>query len=75
MSDKLRYRLLTGPDDQSFCERVSKALDDGYELHGSPSVTYNGERVIAAQGLILKRAGKRPTGSQRRAQSKSTTRR
>ncbi len=39
MTDKLRYRLLTGPDDRSFCERISKALDDGYELHGSPSLT------------------------------------
>ena len=75
MTEKLRYRLLTGPDDKSFCERVSKALDDGYELYGSPAVTYNGERVIAAQALILKSAVKRPTGSQRRARSKSVTRR
>jgi hypothetical protein len=51
--DRLRYRLLTGPDDVSFCERVSEALRDGYELYGSPSVTYNGERVIAAQAVIL----------------------
>jgi len=75
MTGKLRYRLLTGPDDKSFCERISKALDDGYELYGSPSVTYNGERVIAAQALILKAAVKRPAGSQRRARSKSATRR
>ncbi len=40
MTGKLRYRLLTGPDDKSFCERISKALDEGYELYGSPSVTY-----------------------------------
>jgi hypothetical protein len=40
MTGKLRYRLLTGPDDKSFCERVSKALDEGYELYGSPAVTY-----------------------------------
>jgi hypothetical protein len=52
--DKLKYRLLTGPDDSSFCERVSKALDDGYELYGSPSITFNGERCIVAQGLVLK---------------------
>ncbi len=50
---KLRYRLLTGPDDRSFCERVSKALDDGYVLYGSPSLTFNGERTIVAQALIL----------------------
>ena len=57
MSDKLRYRLLTGPDDRSFCERISKALDDGYELYGSPSITFNGERCIVAQAIILKSAG------------------
>ncbi|RFU39758.1 DUF1737 domain-containing protein [Actinomadura logoneensis] len=47
-----RYRVLTGPDDASFCWRVSEALDLGYELHGSPSVTFNGDRVIVAQALI-----------------------
>ncbi|MGQ0484116.1 MAG: DUF1737 domain-containing protein [Hyphomicrobiales bacterium] len=75
MTGILRYRRLTGPDDRSFCERVSKALDEGYELYGSPSVTYNGERVIAAQALILKSAAKPSTGSQRRSRSRSATRR
>jgi hypothetical protein len=50
---KLKYRLLTGPDDKSFCERVSKALDEGYELYGSPSMTFNGEHCIVAQALTL----------------------
>jgi hypothetical protein len=50
---RLRYRLLTGPDDRSFCERVSQALAEGYRLHGSPSVTFDGARVIAAQALVL----------------------
>lgn len=51
MSD-LRYRLLTGPDDHSFCERVSKALEEGYKLYGSPSITFNGETPIVAQAVI-----------------------
>ncbi len=51
MSD-LKYRLLTGPDDHAFCERVSKALDDGYRLHGSPAITFNGERAIVAQAVV-----------------------
>lgn len=51
----LRYRLVTGPDDATFCERISKLLDDGYELHGSPTVTFNGKDVIAAQAVILKK--------------------
>jgi hypothetical protein len=47
-----RYRVLTGPDDETFCRRVSGALDLGYRLHGGPAVTFNGERVIVAQALV-----------------------
>ncbi len=50
---KLKYRLLTGPDDKAFCERVSKALEEGYELYGSPSITFNGENCIVAQAIVL----------------------
>jgi hypothetical protein len=46
-----RYRVLTGPDDDAFCHRVSEALDLGYLLHGGPAVTFNGERVIVAQAV------------------------
>lgn len=53
IDDRLTYRLLTGPDDRSFCEKISQALAEGYQLHGSPSVTFNGEKVIAAQAVIL----------------------
>lgn len=49
----LHYRLITGPDDRSFCERVTEALANGYVLHGSPSITFNGVSVIAAQAVIL----------------------
>ena len=45
------YRLLTGPDDDQFCKRVSEALAAGYELYGSPSVTHNGKEVICAQAV------------------------
>ncbi|MEQ9520396.1 MAG: DUF1737 domain-containing protein [Parvibaculum sp.] len=50
---KLRYRLLTGPDDHAFCERVSKALDEGYELYGGPAISFNGTHPIVAQAVIL----------------------
>ena len=53
MSERLRYRVLTGPDDRSFCERVSAALDEGYELHGAPSITCDGARVVVAQAVVL----------------------
>jgi hypothetical protein len=58
MDDRLAYRVLTGPDDRAFCERVSAALADGYQLHGAPAVTYDGERVIVAQALVLPGAGR-----------------
>ncbi len=50
---RLKYRVLTGPDDVAFCERVSAALNEGYQLHGSPALSFNGERTIVAQALIL----------------------
>ncbi|MNF44006.1 hypothetical protein D3C84_251110 [compost metagenome] len=46
------YRILTGPDDATFCHRVSDALKMGYVLHGSPAATFNGEHVIIAQAII-----------------------
>jgi hypothetical protein len=55
-SQRLSYRVLTGPDDIKFCERVTQALREGYELYGSPAATFEGERVILAQAVILPEA-------------------
>ena len=52
-SSRLRYRLLTGTGDDAFCERVSRALEDGYRLYGSPAVTYDGTQVVTAQAVVL----------------------
>ena len=35
------YRLLTGPDDASFCHKVSAALNKGWQLHGSPTYAFD----------------------------------
>ncbi|WP_426561124.1 DUF1737 domain-containing protein [Angustibacter sp. McL0619] len=51
--ERLRYRLLSGPDDRTFCERVSAALAEGYELYGSPSITSVDGRVVVAQAVLL----------------------
>ena len=47
-----RYRILTGPDDDAFCHRVSDAIALGYALYGSPAITATGVTVIAAQALV-----------------------
>jgi hypothetical protein len=46
------YRLLTGPDDAEFCKRVSEAMTMGYVLYGSPTMTFDGARVIVGQALV-----------------------
>jgi hypothetical protein len=51
-NDLPRYRVLTGPDDEEFCRRVSEALDLGYVLHGGPSLSFDGERAIVAQAVV-----------------------
>jgi hypothetical protein len=35
------YRYLTGPDDSTFCHKVSKALSQGWLLHGAPAYAFD----------------------------------
>lgn len=35
------YRFLTGPDESSFCHKVTDALNKGWRLHGDPTYAYN----------------------------------
>ncbi|MFW2146701.1 DUF1737 domain-containing protein [Acinetobacter sp. TY1] len=46
------YRYLTGEDDVNFCAKVTKALNEGYELYGSPTMTFNGVDVIVGQVIV-----------------------
>ncbi len=46
------YRYLTGKDDVNFCAKVTKALNEGYELYGSPTMTFNGVGVIVGQVIV-----------------------
>ena len=55
MTERLSYRLLSGPDDLAFCERVSAVLAEGYVLHGGPAATFDGTRVVVAQAVVLPR--------------------
>jgi len=48
------YRYLTGPDDVSFCHRITELLNRGWQLYGSPTLTYDSEtkRVVCGQAII-----------------------
>lgn len=54
------YRLLTGPDDSTFCHKVTKALNDGWELHGSPAYAFDDKdgQMRCAQAVKKTVAGK-----------------
>jgi hypothetical protein len=47
------YRYLTGPDDASFCHRVTAALNNGWELYGHPTLTYDQAKghVVCGQAI------------------------
>jgi len=48
------YRFITGPDDASFCKRVSDALNKGWVLHGSASLTFDAAKgqVVCGQAIV-----------------------
>lgn len=48
------YRLLTEDDTADFCHKVTLALNKGWELHGSPSMTFDAARgvVRCAQAVV-----------------------
>lgn len=53
-AEKIRYKLLTGPDDHAFCERISAALVEGYRLHGGPAAAVKPDgQMVVAQALVL----------------------
>jgi len=52
--ERLRYRLLTGSGDRTFCERVSRSLESGYELYGSPVLAFKESEIVTAQAVVLR---------------------
>jgi hypothetical protein len=54
VKERLRYLLLTASDGDELAARVSEALDEGYELYGSPAITLGGDQVtVVAQAVVL----------------------
>ena len=43
----IAYRLLTGDDTSEFCHKVTKALSEGWVLHGGPAYAFD-----AANGVM-----------------------
>jgi hypothetical protein len=54
------YRFLTGPDDASFCHKVSAALDRGWHLFGSPTYAYDAatKTMRCGQAVVKEVEGK-----------------
>lgn len=52
------YRFLTGPDDASFCKRISKALSQGWQLYGNPVLAYHPEQkaMLCGQAVVKEAA-------------------
>ena len=47
------YRMITGPDDREFCDRVSEAIGLGWNLYGSPSAASRPDgTLLVAQALV-----------------------
>ena len=47
------YRFITGPDDSEFCHRVTQALNKGWQLSGSPSLTFDAVRGLTICGQAV----------------------
>ncbi|MBD8556822.1 DUF1737 domain-containing protein [Rhizobium sp. CFBP 8762] len=57
------YRLLTAPDDATFCHKVTAALNAGWDLYGSPTYAWNAEtrQMQCGQAVIKTVEGKEYT--------------
>ena len=47
------YRLLTEDDTSDFCHKVSKALAEGWSLHGSPSMAFDPVKGVMRCGQAV----------------------
>ncbi|RWF27387.1 DUF1737 domain-containing protein [Mesorhizobium sp.] len=48
------YRFLSGPDDSTFCHKVTAALNKGWHLFGSPTYAYDKKTksMRCGQGVV-----------------------
>ncbi|MEQ1899620.1 MAG: DUF1737 domain-containing protein [Devosia sp.] len=61
------YRFLSGEDDSAFCHRVTKALSEGWELHGSPSYAYDAvSKKMRVGQAVVKTVSEQPYDPERK---------
>ncbi len=55
----IAYRLLTGEDSSEFCHKVTKALNQGWQLYGAPSYAFDTKEGVmkCAQAVTKETAG------------------
>lgn len=46
------YRFLSGPDDASFCHKVTAVLNKGWHLYGSPTYAFDGKAMRCGQAVV-----------------------
>lgn len=47
------YRFLSEDDNSAFCHKVTKALNEGWELYGSPSYAFDAARGVMRCGQAV----------------------
>ncbi len=57
------YRLLTGEDTPAFCRKVTEALADGWELHGSPAYAWDAANGVMRCAQAVVRGTERDDGA------------
>ena len=53
------YRFLTGDDDSKFCHKVTEALSKGWELYGSPQLSYDSKQKKFRCGQAVVKSSKK----------------
>lgn len=47
------FRFLTDDDTSDFCHKVTKALNDGWALHGAPTYAYDAAKGVMRCGQAV----------------------
>ncbi len=50
---KKNYKFITGTDDEVFCQKISDALEEGYQLYGEPKLSHDGTKTICGQAVVV----------------------